>query len=233
MLRTEQERGKHHPDDFFVWDRDDDCFMEEELDELPRKRRCCPCSSPLEEDSLSGSDNESSVELAEEKNQRSETENADDEKDESVQEEEETETAYPSIEFQLKNLHEQHWKMIIEDELHRLVLHWDPTMVEDKWHNEKRNIDRFWANLRTYSGSTLLEDERYHYWKAISMSEDPLIGGIAASLMAVLASEACCERGFSFLRYIYSTKRRNLTIEKLETSLCIQDAPGFEKYLLT
>jgi hypothetical protein len=83
--------------------------------------------------------------------------------------------------------------------------------------SEEKNIDKFWENDPVYSDSTNLQNERCYCWKDLSIGEEKIIGSIAATLKALIASEACCERGFSFLRYVYSMKRRNLTIDKLET----------------
>jgi hypothetical protein len=61
----------------------------------------------------------------------------------------------------------------------------------------------------------------YH---SIPREDDKLIGSIATALTITASSEACLEKGFLFLTYILTTRRRKLGENTLENTLCIRES---------
>jgi hypothetical protein len=82
------------------------------------------------------------------------------------------------------------------------------------WKKLSSGVEFFWLELFDYVHGTLLEVSPSKFWLEATKTKDD-VENIATELMITASSEACCERGLSFLRQIISKRRRRLSVKKL------------------
>jgi hypothetical protein len=119
---------------------------------------------------------------------------------------------------ELGSFKEKSWKRDVERELEKLVKREYFGEAMD-WERERENIDQFWMGSMPYPSSSTLRTSRVRFWEGVAVKMDKRIGSVAIALMTAAASEAACERAFSYLRLILTNRRHRLTLTHLENCL--------------
>jgi hypothetical protein len=129
-----------------------------------------------------------------------------------------------ALESLIQRLRKRLWKSEAEGRLREIVELRMAVESDEEWDVLKHNIDRFWCSRSAYSGSSMLSEDRYSYWRDLSLNDDPLMGTIGATLMSAASTEASCERGFSILRKIFSKQRQMLSVSRLNDLVTIRES---------
>jgi hypothetical protein len=114
------------------------------------------------------------------------------------------------------------WHNVVEDELRKLVERRFGQMEAFAWDIKKGALDRFWAEEMPYPYSSFLLTDRCKFWTEAATGVGNHVESVARDLMVASATEACCERGFSFLHYIVSKRRKRLSHLELGYSLILK-----------
>jgi hypothetical protein len=71
-----------------------------------------------------------------------------------------------------------------------------------------------------YSGSSKLAENPFKFWTSVVLNgEDDVVGQLAMRLMTIPASEACCERCFSYVSMIRGVDRHRLKLQSVDYQL--------------
>jgi hypothetical protein len=123
----------------------------------------------------------------------------------------------------MKRFRKHPWKRMVQYRLKSLLKQREGIESDDDMLETMTYIDTFWASLGSLTGAGTLADRRYGYWKDFSFHENQALGSLGILLMSAASSEACCERGFSVLRKIFTRQRQRLSIRRVNDLVTIRD----------
>jgi hypothetical protein len=133
-----------------------------------------------------------------------------------------TQRRFFSPEELLKRLCTWRWNRTVETCLRQHFERINGRLSNDNWKALKTRIELFWLERFSYVYDSVLESSPFEFWEEVVKSEHSGLERIALELMSTSASEACCERGLSFVRVIFSKRRRRLSLRKLTDCMILR-----------
>jgi hypothetical protein len=111
-------------------------------------------------------------------------------------------------------------KLHVEDVLRKLSTHMRPELTVQQWNADRRKLDQLFLGDVPYTGATEFLHNPLRFWTHVMKNgEDPLIAPLAVKLLSLPATEATCERSFSYLRRVWNVHSRRLSVRSAELRL--------------
>jgi hypothetical protein len=125
----------------------------------------------------------------------------------------------------LEQIYKTPWVNVVDLVLNELMERNAGKLLREEMILIRAPLDRYWSGSLNLTRIGLTATNDYLFWHSL-MKENvnmELIASIAAALVSCPASEAQCERGFSFLHYVMRRERNRLSLKKLYESMVIKD----------
>jgi hypothetical protein len=111
-------------------------------------------------------------------------------------------------------------KMHVEECIYKLLRLQHPDLTAASWIAGRRKMDQLFLGDMPYSAASEFPLNPLRFWRHVWIhNEDPVLAPLALRLLALPASEAVCERCFSYLRRIWNGQSRRLTVRNSERRL--------------
>jgi hypothetical protein len=95
-----------------------------------------------------------------------------------------------------------------------------PDLSAEHWMAGRKKLDLLFLGDMPYTGASVFAINPLRFWRHILLNgEDPLLAPLALRLLALPASEAVCERSFSYVRRLWNGQSRRLTVRNSERRL--------------
>jgi hypothetical protein len=114
------------------------------------------------------------------------------------------------------------WQRMAEERLRYFVEQRHGSLTDEEWIEKKQFFDLFLAEEMPYCFSSFLVTDRNKFWNEAWKSQYCWVEEVIADVVSASATEACCERGFSFLRYVVTKRRKRLHMTQLEDILILR-----------
>jgi hypothetical protein len=117
------------------------------------------------------------------------------------------------------------WTTVVDLVLTELIERHTGKLTREELILLRAPLDQYWSGALTLTRIGLMATSDYLFWHDLIKDNIrmELIASLAAALVSCPASEAQCERGFSFLHYIMRRERNRLSLRKIYESMAIKE----------